>query len=165
MLPMHPTYYTLANNCHIAFIFIYAFDRYFYPNWLQDILYTLSIHAFPGKRMHAVLLELQQCNIEMHVCVDEEGSGAVRAAAAADGCGGGRAQRGGKVHSVEDAAGGAGQDGPCGQTVHHEPKAMPRQQLLGHIDMDTREWSDGVLTSSARQVVREPQGEEDKYTY
>ncbi|XP_059389920.1 dynein cytoplasmic 2 heavy chain 1 isoform X1 [Carassius carassius] len=37
------------------------------------------------------------------------------------------------------------------------PKAMPRQQLLGHIDMDTREWSDGVLTSSARQVVREPQ--------
>ncbi|XP_043928516.1 cytoplasmic dynein 2 heavy chain 1 isoform X1 [Protopterus annectens] len=37
------------------------------------------------------------------------------------------------------------------------PKAMHRQQLLGHIDMDTREWSDGVLTSSARQVVREPQ--------
>ncbi|XP_069747277.1 cytoplasmic dynein 2 heavy chain 1 isoform X4 [Narcine bancroftii] len=37
------------------------------------------------------------------------------------------------------------------------PKAMPRQQLLGHIDMDTREWSDGVLTNSARLVVREPQ--------
>uniref|UniRef100_A0A3P9QAB0 Cytoplasmic dynein 2 heavy chain 1 n=1 Tax=Poecilia reticulata TaxID=8081 RepID=A0A3P9QAB0_POERE len=37
------------------------------------------------------------------------------------------------------------------------PKAMPRQQLLGHIDMDTREWSDGVLTHSARTVVREPQ--------
>ncbi|XP_041438616.1 cytoplasmic dynein 2 heavy chain 1 isoform X2 [Xenopus laevis] len=37
------------------------------------------------------------------------------------------------------------------------PKAMPRHQLLGHIDMDTREWSDGVLTSSARQVVRESQ--------
>ncbi|KAJ8027756.1 Cytoplasmic dynein 2 heavy chain 1 [Holothuria leucospilota] len=37
------------------------------------------------------------------------------------------------------------------------PKAMPRTQLLGHIDMDTREWSDGVLTYSARQVVREPQ--------
>ncbi|NXI65822.1 DYHC2 protein, partial [Anseranas semipalmata] len=37
------------------------------------------------------------------------------------------------------------------------PKAMPRRQLLGHIDMDTREWSDGVLTHSARQVVREPQ--------
>ena len=36
------------------------------------------------------------------------------------------------------------------------PKAMPRQQLLGHIDHDTREWSDGVLTASARQVVREP---------
>ncbi|XP_043547742.1 cytoplasmic dynein 2 heavy chain 1 isoform X2 [Chiloscyllium plagiosum] len=37
------------------------------------------------------------------------------------------------------------------------PKAMPRQHLLGHIDIDTREWSDGVLTNSARQVVREPQ--------
>ncbi|KAL8191062.1 UNVERIFIED_CONTAM: Cytoplasmic dynein 2 heavy chain 1, partial [Gekko kuhli] len=36
------------------------------------------------------------------------------------------------------------------------PKAMPRRQLLGHIDIDTREWSDGVLTNSARQVVREP---------
>ena len=29
-------------------------------------------------------------------------------------------------------------------------------QLLGQIDMDTREWSDGVLTNAARQVVREP---------
>ena len=31
---------------------------------------------------------------------------------------------------------------------------MPRQRLLGHIDMDTREWFDGVLTYSARQVVK-----------
>ena len=38
------------------------------------------------------------------------------------------------------------------------PKAMPRQQLLGNIDMDTREWSDGVLTFAARQVVKEPIG-------
>lgn len=29
-------------------------------------------------------------------------------------------------------------------------------QLLGHIDIDTREWTDGVLTFSARQVVKEP---------
>ncbi|KAJ8297986.1 LOW QUALITY PROTEIN: hypothetical protein KUTeg_024517 [Tegillarca granosa] len=29
-------------------------------------------------------------------------------------------------------------------------------QLLGQIDMDTREWTDGVLTYSARQVVKEP---------
>ena len=36
------------------------------------------------------------------------------------------------------------------------PKSMPREQLLGHIDMDTREWFDGVLTNSARQVVKEP---------
>ncbi|KAJ8280434.1 hypothetical protein GJAV_G00054510 [Gymnothorax javanicus] len=50
--------------------------------------------------------------------------------------------------------------GQLGRTVKQytmNPKAMPRQQLLGHIDMDTREWSDGVLTNSARQVVREPQ--------
>ncbi|KAK6172722.1 hypothetical protein SNE40_016326 [Patella caerulea] len=37
------------------------------------------------------------------------------------------------------------------------PKAMPRTQLLGQIDMDTREWTDGVLTYSARQVIKEPQ--------
>ena len=41
------------------------------------------------------------------------------------------------------------------------PKAMPRTQLLGHIDMDTREWTDGVLTFYARKVVKEPQGETD----
>jgi dynein heavy chain 2 len=48
----------------------------------------------------------------------------------------------------------------CGQQVKQyvmNPKAMPRTQLLGHIDMDTREWSDGVLTYAARQVVKEPQ--------
>eukprot|EP00698_Gefionella_okellyi_P019038 TRINITY_DN5781_c1_g2_i1.p1 TRINITY_DN5781_c1_g2~~TRINITY_DN5781_c1_g2_i1.p1 ORF type:complete len:3148 (-),score=914.00 TRINITY_DN5781_c1_g2_i1:20-9082(-) len=38
------------------------------------------------------------------------------------------------------------------------PKAMPRQLLLGHMDMDTREWFDGVLTNAARQVTREPDG-------
>ncbi|XP_076054654.1 dynein cytoplasmic heavy chain beethoven [Oratosquilla oratoria] len=42
------------------------------------------------------------------------------------------------------------------KTYIMNPKAMPRQQLLGHIDLDTREWSDGVLTASARQVVKEP---------
>ena len=35
------------------------------------------------------------------------------------------------------------------------PKAIHRQQLLGHMDMDTREWFDGVLTDSARRVVKE----------
>lgn len=38
-----------------------------------------------------------------------------------------------------------------------ESKIIPSPfQLLGQIDMDTREWSDGVLTNAARQVVREP---------
>ncbi|KAG2486208.1 hypothetical protein HYH03_015170 [Edaphochlamys debaryana] len=36
------------------------------------------------------------------------------------------------------------------------PKAMPRQQLLGSMNMDTREWTDGVLTAAARKVVKEP---------
>jgi len=38
------------------------------------------------------------------------------------------------------------------------PKAMPRSQLLGHLDLDTRKWYDGVLTASARQVVRAGDG-------
>eukprot|EP00796_Vickermania_ingenoplastis_P004422 gene4422-3221_t len=35
------------------------------------------------------------------------------------------------------------------------PKALPRDQLLGRMDPDTREWFDGVLTVAARQVVKE----------
>ena len=49
----------------------------------------------------------------------------------------------------------------CNHTVKYytmNPKAMPRTQLLGQIDIDTREWTDGVLTNSARLVVKEPQG-------
>lgn len=38
------------------------------------------------------------------------------------------------------------------------PKAMPRTQLLGQIDLDTRQWTDGVLTLSALQVYSEPAG-------
>ena len=48
----------------------------------------------------------------------------------------------------------------CGQPVKvhvMNPKSMPRERLLGHMDMDTREWTDGVLTDAARQVVKEPQ--------
>lgn len=38
------------------------------------------------------------------------------------------------------------------------PKAMSRAHLLGRTDPDTREWTDGVLTRSARDVVREAGG-------
>lgn len=38
------------------------------------------------------------------------------------------------------------------------PKALERHALLGHMDHDTREWTDGVLTKSARLVVDEPAG-------
>ncbi|CAM9144794.1 unnamed protein product [Heterosigma akashiwo] len=47
----------------------------------------------------------------------------------------------------------------CGQkvvTYVMNPKSMPRQQLLGSMDLDTREWNDGVLTDAARKVVKEP---------
>ncbi len=36
------------------------------------------------------------------------------------------------------------------------PKAINRNQLLGHIDVDTREWTDGILTAASRQVIKEP---------
>ncbi|KAJ3141233.1 Cytoplasmic dynein 2 heavy chain 1 [Geranomyces variabilis] len=36
------------------------------------------------------------------------------------------------------------------------PKAIDRNTLLGHMDMDTREWFDGVLTAASRQAVKEP---------
>lgn len=36
------------------------------------------------------------------------------------------------------------------------PKSMPRSQLLGNMNNDTREFSEGVLTASARLVVKEP---------
>lgn len=36
------------------------------------------------------------------------------------------------------------------------PKAIPRSQLLGSIDLDTREWTNGVLTLAALEAVDEP---------
>lgn len=36
------------------------------------------------------------------------------------------------------------------------PKAVPRQQLLGFLDTDTREWTDGILTGACRQVSSFP---------
>ena len=42
-------------------------------------------------------------------------------------------------------------------TVHCiNPKAVPRTQLLGNLDMDTREFTDGILTAAARKAAREP---------
>jgi dynein heavy chain 2 len=43
-----------------------------------------------------------------------------------------------------------------GFVVHvMNPKSMARVRLLGHMDHDTREWFDGVLTASARKVIKE----------
>lgn len=40
------------------------------------------------------------------------------------------------------------------QNIRHRlnPKALPRHQLLGCLNLDTREWADGVLTAAARKV-------------
>lgn len=46
-----------------------------------------------------------------------------------------------------------------GNAVKHyavNPKSMPRERLLGHIDMDTREWYDGVITNASRAILDEP---------
>ncbi|TRY75069.1 hypothetical protein TCAL_08574 [Tigriopus californicus] len=46
-----------------------------------------------------------------------------------------------------------------GRTVKQHtmnPKAIPRSQLLGSIDLDTREWTNGVLTLAALEAVDEP---------
>ncbi|BES90289.1 heavy chain [Nesidiocoris tenuis] len=45
-----------------------------------------------------------------------------------------------------------------GVKIRHEmfnPKSMTRQELLGQIDLDTREWSDGLLTHIAQSVYNE----------
>ncbi|VDM55898.1 unnamed protein product [Angiostrongylus costaricensis] len=41
------------------------------------------------------------------------------------------------------------------RTVSFNPKAMNRMKLLGHMDIDTREWSDGILTMAAREVIKD----------
>ncbi|KAL6730872.1 hypothetical protein Aduo_001798 [Ancylostoma duodenale] len=41
------------------------------------------------------------------------------------------------------------------KTVPFNPKAMNRTKLLGHMDIDTREWSDGILTMVAREVIKD----------
>lgn len=48
--------------------------------------------------------------------------------------------------------------GGLGRQTHvrvFNPKSVPRQQLLGHLDADTREWSDGILTAAVRAAARE----------
>lgn len=39
------------------------------------------------------------------------------------------------------------------------PKAMSRKCLLGHIDHDTRQWTDGVISATALEVSNQSKGE------
>ncbi|CAI4230143.1 unnamed protein product [Auanema sp. JU1783] len=41
------------------------------------------------------------------------------------------------------------------KVLSFNPKAVSRTKLLGHMDMDSREWSDGILTMAAREVIRD----------
>ncbi|CAD6190911.1 unnamed protein product [Caenorhabditis auriculariae] len=41
------------------------------------------------------------------------------------------------------------------QVIAFNPKAVARNKLLGHMDVDTREWSDGILTMAARDVIKD----------
>ena len=42
----------------------------------------------------------------------------------------------------------------CSRTT--SASTMARARFLGHMDHDTREWFDDVLTASARRVIKEP---------
>lgn len=47
-----------------------------------------------------------------------------------------------------------------GQTMKQHtfnPKAMARHHLLGHIDLDTRQWTDGIINLTAQTVYSEPE--------
>ena len=41
------------------------------------------------------------------------------------------------------------------KTYIMNPKAISRKQLLGHMDVNTREFKDGVLTAAARKAIKE----------
>jgi hypothetical protein len=47
---------------------------------------------------------------------------------------------------------------PVLEPARMNPKALPRHQLLGSLNLDTREWTDGVLTAAARKVGYNPAG-------
>lgn len=38
------------------------------------------------------------------------------------------------------------------------PKSMPRTQFFGQVDVDTRQWNDGVLTMNALKLNSENSG-------
>lgn len=38
------------------------------------------------------------------------------------------------------------------------PKAMSRDWLLGHIEHDTRQWTDGVISYTALEISNQPSG-------
>ncbi|CAI2310079.1 unnamed protein product [Caenorhabditis sp. 36 PRJEB53466] len=41
------------------------------------------------------------------------------------------------------------------KVTQFNPKGVNRNKLLGNMDMDTREWSDGIITMAAREVIKD----------
>lgn len=41
------------------------------------------------------------------------------------------------------------------------PKAQSRSQLLGKVDLDTRQWIDGIISKAAQQAYSENPGKND----
>jgi len=44
------------------------------------------------------------------------------------------------------------------------PKAQSRSQLLGKVDLDTRQWIDGIISKAAQQAYSENSGKK-RFTY
>jgi len=43
------------------------------------------------------------------------------------------------------------------------PKAQSRSQLLGKVDLDTRQWIDGIISKAAQQAYSENNGKNNIY--
>lgn len=43
------------------------------------------------------------------------------------------------------------------------PKAQSRSQLLGKVDLDTRQWIDGIISKAAQQAYSENPGKNDLF--
>lgn len=43
------------------------------------------------------------------------------------------------------------------------PKAQARSQLLGKVDLDTRQWIDGIISKAAQQAYSENSGKMNSY--
>ena len=53
-------------------------------------------------------------------------------------------------------------DGIEGTSYVIDPKAMPKESLYGHMDLTTREWTDGLFTHILRKIIDNLRGESNR---